>query len=144
MKTGTVLLVGGGGLALWYLIQLGSAVGTVQIVFQGVQLKSLTHYVVTLTVQNISNISVDVNSMTGNVFLNGNSLASISDFDKRTVPANGQVNIDCEVSPDIFGIPGAVKDLVNGGANILNFTATGNFNVNGIVLPFNLDKTINI
>ncbi len=144
MKTGTVLLVGAGLYGVWYMSQLGLATGTVSIVLDGVEIKGITNYVVNLKIQNVSNISVNVNSLTGDILLNGNELASISYFDKLTVPANGQINIPIKVSPSLLDLPSALRGLLQSGLINLNFSIIGLVNANGLVLPFNLDKAVSI
>lgn len=143
MKTGTLVLLGVGGYLLWDITQNAIAVNTVNIVLQGVQVNSITDYVVTLTVQNVSNISATVNSMTGNILINGNQLASISNFTATTVPANGQINIPVTVQPSLLSLPGDIANIIQNGMNTLNFTVVGNVNVNGLVLPFTLTQAVN-
>lgn len=144
MKTGTIALIGVGAFILYDLSQLSTAVGTVQVLFSGIKINNVVNYTVTLTVQNISNIAVAVNGMTGNVLLNGNELASISDFTVRQVPARGQVDIPVTVTPSLFDLPSNIADLLQTSGQNLNFTVDGNVNVNGLVLPFTLDKAITI
>lgn len=143
MKTSTIVLLAAAGYGVYYLSQLNMGVDTVNINFAGVQIKSLTDYVVQLNVQNVSNISATVNSLSGNILINGNQLGSISDFSPTTIPANGQINIPVEISPSILSIPGDVQSVMNSGG-ILNFTAVGNINVAGLVLPFNLEKSVTL
>jgi LEA14-like dessication related protein len=144
MKTSTFLLLGAGAYALYYLGNVGVATNTIQVIFSGVNIKSLTDYVVTMTVQNISNASLTVNAMSGNLLLNGNQVASMSDFTPRVIPAAGQVNIDIEITPNLLDIPSAIQNLIQTPGQNLVFTAVGNVNVSGLVLPFNLDKTITL
>lgn len=144
MKTGTVVLLGIGGLVLWEAYNLSVGTGTMQIVFKGVQINSLTNYTITLTAQNVSNVSISINSMTGNVLINGNQLASISDFTVRTIPANGQIDIPITVQPSLLSIPVDIQQLITNGGQTIDFTVTGNVNASGFVLPFSLDQTFNL
>lgn len=143
MKTSTVLLLGAGGYALYYFSQLGVATSTVRVVFNGVNVKGITNYEVLMTVQNLSNISINVNSMAGDIILNGNRLATLAFFNGQiVVPANSQIDIPVNVSPDLLSIPSVIRDIIHNGVGTLNFTVIGDANINGLVLPFNLDKAV--
>lgn len=144
MKTGTVVLLGLAGLVLYEFQQLGTAVATVQFVFNGVQPKGLLKYTIQILVQNVSNATCQVNAMTGVVSINDNPVGNISDFQPVTVPGRGQqiVNIDLTVS--VVELPSAVIDLLNNSGGNLAFNVTGNANVNGLILPFSLDKSISV
>lgn len=144
MKTGNVILAAGVVLGVYYITQLGVATNTVSIIFEGVNIKTATEYEVIMRVQNVSNVSVSVNSMTGTLSLNSNPIADLSFFGGVTVPANGQVDIPVSVSISLFSLPATVKDLLNGGGSELNFNVTGNANVSGLVLPFDFDKTMSV
>lgn len=141
MKTGTLLLVAGGVYLAYRAYELAEGTGTMQVVFKGVQVNSPLNYTVVLTAQNISNSPISVNSMTGNILLNGEQFASISDFTPVSVPANGQVDIPINVAPSLLSLPGDLQQLLQNGGQTLDFTVQGNINASGFVLPFNLDKT---
>lgn len=142
MKTSNVLIIGGLAYGAWYLSQLGVATATVRVVFSGVQIRGITDYLITMTIQNVSNVVVNVNSMSGDILLNGNHFASMGAFDRIQVAPNSQANIDVNVSPDLLSLPGTIRQLIQNGLGTLNFKVVGDVNVNGLVLPFNLDKSV--
>lgn len=144
MKTGTILLIGAGAGLLYYISQLGIATNTVSILFEGIQAKSLTDFIVTMRIQNVSNVSVNVNSMTGTLSLFSNPVANLSDFTQRTVPANGQVDIQLEAAIDLLNLPATIQSVFQNAGSELDFTIAGNANVSGLVLPFSLDKSISV
>lgn len=142
MKTSTVLLLAGGAYGLYYISELGLATNTITVVFQGVNFQSLTSVQVNLLIQNITNASVTVNSMTGNLLMNGNQLAALSDFTQRVIPANGQVTVPINVSLSVLSLPGNIISLTQLTGQTIDFTAVGNVNVSGLILPFNLDLPV--
>jgi hypothetical protein len=144
MKTSTVLFGAAGLYLLWYISNLGTAANTIAIVFKTVILNSPLNYTVVLTVQNVSNVSAVIKSMTGELSLDSNAIASLSDFSERIVPPNGQIDIPVTVNLSLIDLPGAIQNIVTSGANELNFNVSGNVNLSSLILPFNLDKTITV
>lgn len=142
MKATTVILLASGAYGLYYISQLGLATSTITVVFQGVNFNSLTSLTVNLLVQNITNASVTVNSMTGNLLMNGSQLASLSDFTARVIPANGQVTVPINVSLSLLSLPGDIVSLTQLTGQTIDFTVVGNVNVSGLILPINLDNPI--
>lgn len=145
MKLGNAILIAGGLYGLYWITEIGALANTVNILFQGVQFNGLTNLSVVLTVQNITNASVTVNSMTGNLLVNGNQLANLSFFNNPvTVPANGSVNIPIQVSLSLLSLPGTVQQLLSMSGTTLTFNAVGNANVSNLILPFNLSLPVSI
>lgn len=144
MKTGTVVLIGIGAYTAWYLANLGTATNTITVVFKDVKVNGPTDFTVVLTIQNVSNISVTVNSMTGELYLNDNPLAALSNFTQTIVPANGQVDVSVRVQPSLLDLPSAIQNIITNQSPVLNFSVVGDVNVTGLVLPFNLDKTVTL
>lgn len=144
MKAVTWILVGILAFVGYEAYELAMGTGTLQFIFQGVNFNGLTNWTVNITVQNVSNATVTINSMTGNVLINGNQLASISSFTPTTVPANGQINIPVTVQPSLLSIPGDVQQLIQTPGSNFDFSVQGNANVSGFILPFTLDKMITV
>jgi LEA14-like dessication related protein len=145
MKTGTMLLLGGGAYLLYQAFEKAQFANTVNILFQGVTIENLNSIIVKMVVQNITDTTVTVNSMTGTLLLNGNEIANISKFDPQTIASNSQTEIDVKVSPDLGAIVMNFTSLISTPGSQLNFTAMGNVNLSGLpILPFNLDKTVTI
>lgn len=145
MKAGTLVAVAG-GLGLIYFYNLGTASQTVQVVLSGVQIKGLSDWQLTLMIQNVSNATIVVNSLSGVVNANGKQIATISAFPPGglQVPANSQQPLIINFSPSVFTLPGAIIDIINSatGNNTIEFNAVGNMNLNSLVLPFNLTQNV--
>lgn len=144
MKTGTVLLLAGVGLAAYEFQQLNTAAQTVQFQFSGVQINSPTSYNVQILIQNISNIACSVNAMTGVISLNGVQIGNISDFQPVTIGARAQQIVNVVLNPSILSLPLAIQNLINNPGSTLQFEVNGNANVNGLILPFDLTQNVNL
>jgi LEA14-like dessication related protein len=145
MKTSTILILGAVAFVAYNAFETAEFAQTVNIIFGGVDIQNLNSWIVKMYVQNITDKSVVVNSMTGVLSLNGDEVANISSFQQVTVLPNSQSEIDVKISPELLSIAGSVVDLVNNTGSQLNFNATGNVNVDGLpILPFNLDKTVTV
>ncbi|MES2427626.1 MAG: hypothetical protein V4560_11675 [Bacteroidota bacterium] len=144
MKTGTTLLLCAGGVLAVYYSKLLRAAGVVDIVFSGVQLQGITDYVISLMFQNVSNATIVVNSVAGTVYVNGNTLASISDFDQVSIPPNSQQEVKFHVNPSLLTLPGVIRDILNMKGSTFVFNIKANANINNIIVPIDLDETVSI
>jgi LEA14-like dessication related protein len=144
MKLGTVALIATIGAGAIYLSNLGIAANTTTIIFSGVQIKSITDFMLSFMIQNVSNATIQFNSMTGMVSVNGSQLGNISTFQAVTIPGNSQQQVNIEFQPSLLSIPGTVMSFIQSPGSTLDFNIQGNANVNSLVLPFNLDQTITI
>ncbi len=144
MKTGTILLLAGAGLVAYEFQQLGTASQTVQFQFAGVTFNGLTSLNVQLLIQNISNIQCTVNALSGQILLNDGQIGNISDFQPVNIAARSQQVINVIMSLNILSLPGAIQQLINNPGSSLDFEIIGNANVNGLILPFDLYKTVTV
>lgn len=142
MKIQNLLLLVGGLFLIGYYGNLGVAAATANFVFQGINFASLTDWVVTIQVQNVSNATVVIAAMDGTVYLNGDNIGSLSDFKSVTIPPTSAVNVQVHLSPSFLSLPGAIKDVTQLAGETLDFTVKGNANINGAVIPFSLDNPI--
>jgi hypothetical protein len=148
MKTGTVVLLGAAGIAAYYFAQLGVAGATVQFVFNGVQFQTLSQLQIQVIVQNVSNATVSFAAMTADIAVNGSSIGQASYFPTppTIIQPTSQQIINLNVNLSLLNLPAAIANLVNNvpGSGAYNFTITGNANINSLVVPFTLNKTITI
>lgn len=142
MKVGTLLLIGLAGFAAIEFLNLGTAVATVQFVFSGVTVNNPLSYNIQILVQNVSNASCTLSALTGAVTVNDNPIGTISDFTAVVIPPTSQQTINVNLAVSALSLPSSIIDLVNNSGGDLDFNVTGNANVNGLVLPFSLDKSV--
>lgn len=149
MKATTWLLLAGLAFLGYEAWQLAVGTDMLQVILQGVQINSLTNYTVTLTAQNVSDAELTINALTGNILINGNQLASISTtsvpgWQPIIIPARGQANIPINVVPNLLSLPADIQQLIQSGGQTVDFTVQGGANVSGFVIPFSLDKIVNL
>jgi hypothetical protein len=148
MKTGPILLVGCGLLALLYFGNLGIAGNVLQYYIQSVNFTGITSGTITLVIQNPSNATIILNSMAGTVAVNGTTLGNISNFQGGiTIPANQQVPVTLTVAVSLFNTLGSLYAALTNpsGAQPLSFVVAGNANINaGTIIPFNITQTLNV
>lgn len=142
MKILPILAVVGLGLFVWNTAQLGLAAATIQVILQSVDISGLTSYKVTFLVQNVTNATLTVNSMTGTVTVNGNTLGNISTFTQVVVPPNSQMPIVVTINLSVLNLPSDVIAIINNNTGSLLFAATGYVNVSGVPAPiaFNVQE----
>lgn len=144
MDSGTILLLLLGGLSIYEYSQLGVAAANVQILFDGVQINSLSNLSVTIIVQNVSNANIVLNSMTLDISMNGVDLGNASLFPVTpiVIQSNTEQPVTIQFSPNWLTIPGAIMDIINSGdTSKMNFNATGTANINNLPLPVNMTKS---
>lgn len=146
MKAGDILILGGIGLGVWYLSRLGLASGTASVIFENIEIKSLTHLQLNLRVQNVSNASLTVNSMTGYVTLNDQDFGNVSYFPAGglVIPANGYVLVPVDLQISIMDLPANISAILNSGGTAANVAIDGFINLNGFVLPLAFDKALTV
>jgi LEA14-like dessication related protein len=143
MKIIPVLALVAGVGALIYFSNLGVGANDLQILLNNVQIRGVTDIQITLMVQNVSNATLNIKSMTGTVTLNGSTLGNISSFQKVDVLPNSQQPITVTLNPSLIALPGIVQTLLQGSGKQLEFVVEGNVNLNSLVVPFSVSDTIN-
>lgn len=134
-NTGTVLLLIGGGIALWYYAGLARAGELMQVVFKTVTFNNLTSLNIILGIQNVSNTTININSLVGTVTMNGSTIGSISSFTPTSVPGNSEQQLSVQFDLSVLGLPGIISNIINNPSQQYTFAITGNANVNGLPVP---------
>lgn len=145
MQTKNLLILGGAGILLYYFSKAKAAalinynINSVALNFKGITpvLKIL------LNVQNVTNESIIINSMTGNLFIDNTNVGSISNFNQTLIANNSQSVYEIVVSLNLLGV---VSDLINLITNHSGISKTvqivANANVEGLIIPINAKYTI--
>lgn len=146
MKAGDILIIGGIGLGVWYLSRLGLATGTASVIFENIEIKSPTHLQLNLRVQNVSNASININSMTGAVTINNQNFGNVSYFPVGglVVPANSEIDVPVDLQISIMDLPANISAILNSGGTAANVAINGYVNLNGFVLPLEFDKALTV
>lgn len=91
-----------------------------------------------LGISNPSGTSVDVKSISGNLFLSGKEIASVESFKTVTIAPNAKTILNLSLKPTLFSIWQLLKGSVKGGklsTSNLRPTFEGSANVQGINIP---------
>lgn len=152
MKTGNLLLLAAGGIALVYFTGLGIAGNTVQFVFENVIPTSLTQFQIQILVQNISNAQVNLYAMDGTITLNGNPIGNVSYFPPQPTPImpTSQQLVIFNVDLSILNLGPVITQIVqafssqSAGAGKFDFEIKGNANINKLIIPFDLTNSISL
>jgi hypothetical protein len=146
MKTGTVVLLAVAGLFAYHILGLGVAGGVAQLVFQGITANGPLNFTLNFIVQNVSNTTINFNSMAGTVTINGNNVGNVSSFPAVPVPIPGNsqqpVNVNLDLS--VLGLVGEIATLLQTPGTTLNFEVKGNLNANAVIIPFDVTQQISI
>ena len=147
METGEALLLIGGAVALYGYNQyraggnLNFFPGPVtDMSFEGMNPVATAQ----LLIQNTSNVSFTIYSLSGSVTLNGTMIGNISDFTPVTIAGNSEGYIPLKLRLLLLTI---VQNLINafgGGAIKENLQVTGTVNANGIQVPLSITYQISI
>jgi len=131
---GLALIAGGA----WYFLRKGSAAKNTTWRFAGfsADLKKMVLNV-TLVAGNPTGVSLTVQSLAGDVYLNGKPIASLAQFTPQTILANAETPIKLKVKPNLLGLGATLKALISQGTDALRgkLRFVGTSRVQGITIP---------
>jgi LEA14-like dessication related protein len=90
---------------------------------------------VVMAVQNPTNSTIVVKSITGSISVNNKYLANVSAFGDQTVSPNSESTLRLVARPSAFGVFESVRELLTAPAGQVSATFQGSANVDGIVVP---------
>jgi LEA14-like dessication related protein len=144
MKIIDLLLLGAAGFGAWYLFNHAQSAANLQIDLSDAGITNINDITIDLLMSNTGNAPVQINSLAADVTVNGDLIASVSDFTGLTIPANSQKTATVHAKPNILQLPTAIRDLVNSNTNNYVFNLKGNVNLNGAQLPIDITKQITV
>lgn len=145
MKIGTVMLLAALGFAAFYYTGLGVAGNDLLVIFKGFSIDSINTFTITVTLQNVSNATIQLNSLAATVTIDGDTLGNVSYFGNPiSVGPNSQVDIPLKLNVSFLSLPGEIKDLMNNLGGNHTIEVKGNFNANNIPLPLDVSDVISV
>lgn len=133
-KGNNLLAFGALGIAAWYLLTRFSTITNLNFVARGLGLIGNAVSVV-IGVQNPTSQGLNLQSISGNLILNGNSVGNVSDFTPVTIAPNAETQINLVIVPNIFGIAAnalyQIQQGITGGIQA-SLQATANINNNAV------------
>lgn len=145
MKINRPLVLVSAAAAAWYLfgnVARAAASQTLQFVPAGVSFSG-SKLNFKINVQNPSNTSIKLNSLSGQLSVNGETVGTVSSFTITDVRAMAITPVTLTLSVSLFGAVALLYNVIQGniasGASV-NFK--GYANVNGTMVPLNLTYKI--
>lgn len=128
------LLYIGGALALYWIITRGRAVSATRFQLKNVGYKS-GKVNMTIEVQNPTEASLQLNSIAGDLFANGQYVANVSSFNQVQIMPNASTPVVLSFIPSIIGIFNTIKNVILQKKKGMDFRFVGSANLNGINFP---------
>jgi LEA14-like dessication related protein len=97
---------------------------------------------VELAVQNPTNTTIKIKSITGSISVNDRFLANVSAFGDQTVGPNSESTLRLVARPSALGVFESVRELLNAAAGQVSVTFSGSANVDGIVVPITETRSL--
>lgn len=97
---------------------------------------------VELAVQNPTNQTATIKSITGALSINGNAIANLAAFGDQKIAANSESTIRLTARPSAVGVFQTVKELFTAAPGTISANFTGSANVDGLVVPINETQTV--
>lgn len=145
MRTTSALLVVGGVFALYWL---NKAVAAGRLSFfpgdvTGFGIEGITPVAnITLRVQNSSNASLKINSLSGNVYANNTLVGNLSGFQPVYIRGNSEGTIPVNVRFQPIGIVNQLIQAWNTHNFQEKFTVDGTVNAEGIPVPLKMEYSL--
>lgn len=139
MKFAYLLPIGAGAVALyfWSKAQAGK---NIKVYLYGLSLSKGTSAIPDIfakfRIVNGSSTPVTLKSIVGDVFVNDKQIASVSNTESFSIPANKEVFYSVKLSPNVFTLVSIVWNLIKSKQRI-KVTFNGTINTTGIMIPLN-------
>ena len=144
--TGLEALLLLGGAALLYVLNQTRSIGNLNfypdriasMAFEGM---SPVAYA-TVLVQNTSNVSIELNSLVGSLFMNDTLVGNVSNFTPLLIQDNSETILPLKIRLQLIGI---VNDIIDGfqlGNFHQDLRFEGTVNANGVQVPLSFTYTI--
>lgn len=136
------LLIGGLLIAgVFYFIGKKKLANAIRFSIEKISIKG-TKIILRLGMLNPTGSDAKFNSMVADVFIKGNQVATIENFNPVMIKPQTKTFVDLTITPTGLGILNTIKTLTQkGGLKNLNLKIKGTTNVDGISLPLDITYT---
>lgn len=137
--------------ALYYFAKLKKTADVIKVNLANVKLKkgsglSLPTIVMSFDIQNPTNNPVNVKGVVGDVYINGQYVANVSNLNQVKIPANGStiysVDVKAGISDTISTLISLLKKKKAGESKGVTITANLNVNVDDILYPVDINRKL--
>jgi LEA14-like dessication related protein len=137
-------IIGGGLLAFYYLRRAGE---NLKVNLTGVSVKkasglSLPYLLLKFNIQNVTNTFLNINGIVGDIYINDEYFANVSNLNKVVVPANGSLIYEVKVDAGVLDTITNLISLITKKTKKIKITGNLSMNVNGIILPITISRVI--
>lgn len=87
--------------------------------------------------QNPSSTSIVLNSLVGDLYINGKAISNLTSFQKITIPPNNQVELPITVKPSLTDLVTFLIGLFKNKSKNIEAEFRGNVNAEDFVIPIN-------
>jgi hypothetical protein len=137
-KNNNNILILAGGFAAWWLWSRATTLQSLNFIPRGLAVVGGAISLI-IGVQNPTNNSLQLNSLSGNLIMNGNAIGNVADFQPVLIGANNETQINLLVTANFFGIAAGALNAIEGNeTSVINANLQGTANVNGTPLPVNI------
>lgn len=136
----TVLGIG----ALLYWFNEKKAVNNIRVSLRGAKFSNGQLRLI-LQVVNPSNVAITVNNILGDIFYNGNQVATVVNFKKQGIAAGAFSDVDVilQISPmALINFLPIIRNAINTGFKGIKLTFKGTVRANNIVIPIEQTTTL--
>lgn len=142
-----IFIVGLLALVGWSYISKANAGKKIQVAFRTLKLLSTKGFSLptiqaVFTLQNPSSQQIQINSLVGSLFVNGQHLSNISSFEKITIPANNEIDYAINIKTGIIDVVKNVISILKMKNKKFTVTFDGNINAENFLIP--VKETINL
>ena len=138
-----------GAAAIYYFSKLKIAGENLKVNLKTISLSkktsglTLPKIILTFEIQNITNSSLNINGLVGDVYINGTYLANVSNLKPMAILPNSILNYPVEIQASFLDAVPLLKDLIfKKGKRTIKVTGDLTMNVNNILIPYKIEKTI--
>lgn len=141
MKAWEIVGIAVGGFFAWSLWQKYEAGSTLQVNFSSVDFSNFPTVNVVLSCQNVTNTPLTINSLAGNISVQGQPFGSVSLTTPVTIAPNEITNVPFSVAVSLLSLPSSILNVMNAANGSVQVNITGNVNVAGIPAPVAINET---
>jgi LEA14-like dessication related protein len=139
----------GGGLLLYYFTKLKSASESIRVNLINLKLSrgtglNLPTLTMIFEIVNPTNTTVNLLGIVGDVYVNNEYIANVSNLDKVEIPGNNKIIYPVDIKTSVLDAIPALLNLIKnkGTGQGVNVKASLNVNIDNILYPVEVDRKV--